>query len=148
MDLCLDDLARLTGGELRLAAMPPRDGGLARVRRIVLSAEAVSAGDLFWCLARQGCNIELAFLRGALGVIAAGQPIEPWPGRFSLLVDDPVAGMKRLIEGLAAGRQFFDNSSELKVLQLCAAGGADIYPPACGQSAKGHSARRCRRQAA
>jgi len=129
MDLCLHDLVRLTGGQLRLAAMPPRDGHLTLLQRIVLSAEAACSGDLFWCLARQSCNIELAYLRGALGVVTAGRPVEPWPGRFSLQVDDPVACLERLIEALAGGRQFFDDLPELKVLQLCAAGGVDIYPP-------------------
>lgn len=149
MNLCLDDLAALTGGVLRLAAMPPRDGDLAVVQRIVLSVEDVSSGDVFWCLGRHRCETELAFLRGALGVVAAGAAIEPWPGRFSLQIDDPVRRLKRLVDGLAAsGDQSFDQSSELKVLQLCAAGGVDIYPPTCGQSAKGHLARRCRRQAA
>lgn len=149
MNLCLYDLAELTVGELRLAAMPPCDGELTPIRRIVLSAEAASAGAVFWCFDRSACNVELAFLRGSLGVVAAGGPIEPWPGRFSLQVDDPVAALRRLVEGLSAARkQSFEVRRELKVLQLCAAGVADISPPTCGQSAKGHLARRCRRQAA
>ena len=149
MNLCLFDLARLTGGALRLAAMPPRDGELTWIRRIVLSAEAASPGTVFWCFDRQGCDIELAFLRGALGVVAGGSPIEPWPGRFSLQVNDSVASLRELIEGLLTrDEQSCEEPSELKVLQLCAAGVADISPPTCGRSAKGHAVRRCRRQAA
>ncbi len=149
MILCVYDLVELTGGELRLADMPPRDGELAQVCRIVLSAQAVAPGDLYWCLGRHAGEIELAYLRGALGVVAAGPPVEPWPGRFSLQIDDPVGCLSRAIESLLAHyEQSFDSGPELKVLQLCAAGGVDISPPTCGQSAKGNLPGRCRRQAA
>ena len=149
MILCLHDLVELTGGELRLAAMPPRDGELTQIRRIVLSAENATAGDVLWCLARRAGEIELAFLRGVLGVVATGASVEPWPGRFSLRIDDPQAGLSRFIEGLLAGReQSFDPGPELKDLQLCAAGLVDISPPTCGRSAKGDRPGRCRRLAA
>ena len=149
MILCLHDLVELTGGELRLAAMPPRDGELTHIRRIVLSAEAARSGDLFWCLARRAGEIELAFLNGALGIVAVGPSVEPWPGRFSLQIDDPLACLSRLMETLLANReQSFDPGPELKVLQLCAAGLVDISPPTCGRSAKGDLPGRCRRQAA
>jgi len=149
MNLCPFDLAQLTGGELCLAAMPPRDGELTPIQRIVLSAEAAGPGTVFWCLDRQSYDVELAFLRGVLGVVVAGSPIEPWPGRFSLQVDDSVAALRELIDGLLArGEQSFEEPSELKVLQLCAVGVADISPPTCGQAGKGHAGRRCRRQAA
>src|SRR5262245_29649159 len=109
MILCLQDLVEVTGGELKLAAMPPRDGELTHVRRIVLSAEAAGMGDLFWCLARRAGEIELAYLNGALGIVAAGPSVEPWPGRFSLRIDDPIMGLSRLIESLLADReQSFD----------------------------------------
>src|SRR5207244_2282299 len=81
MRLCLLDLAHATGGTLRLAAMPPRDGDLARVRRIVLWPEAAGEGDIFWCFGGHGCDAELAFLRGALAVAMSQPSIEPWPGR-------------------------------------------------------------------
>jgi hypothetical protein len=149
MILCLLDLVELTGGELRLAAMPPRDGELTQVRRLVLSAEAASMGDVFWCLARRAGEIELAFLNGALGIVAAGPTVEPWPGRFSLQIDDPIMGLGRLIDSLLADRELsFDSGPELKDLQLYAAGLADISPPTCGRSAKGDLPGRCRRQAA
>ena len=128
--------------------MPPRDGELALVRRIVLSAEAASAGDVFWCVARHCGNIELAYLRGALGVVVAGPATEPWPGRFSLQVADSVEALSRLIESIATDEQSFVGPPELKVLQLCAARVADISPPTCGRSANGRAERRCRRQAA
>lgn len=150
MTLCIADLAAITRGQLRLASMPPRDGELAKVRRLVLSAEDVCPGDVFWCLRRHAGNIELAFLRGALGTVAAGKSFEPWPGRFSLVVDDPEKCLERVARRWVATirEQSFVNRSELKVLQLCGPSRVDIYPPTCGRSAKGQRARRCRRQAA
>jgi hypothetical protein len=154
MNLCPRDLAEMTGGQLRLASMPPRDGDLASIGRLVLSAEGASAGDVYWCLSRSACNVELAYLRGALGVVAAGASVEPWPGRFSVQVDNSLAALARLIERISAiQKQSLAQASELKVLQLCAEERVDIYPPTCGQSAnshaaKSHAARRCRRQAA
>jgi hypothetical protein len=165
---CLQDLVELTGGELRLAAMPPRDGELAGIGRIVLAAELANPGDVFWRLVQERYDLELAFLRGALGVVTAGPPIEPWPGRFLLRVDDPVASLRRLA---AAVRQTFasavqptaaapqsavptsfqkslPDSSELKVLQLCGPRGADISPPTCERLTVSQLNRRCRRQAA
>jgi len=143
MKLCILDLIQITGGKLRLAAMPPLDGELAAIERIVLFADAVRAGDVFWCLDRRACDVDLAFLRGALGVVAAGPPIEPWAGRFSLRVSDAASVLAEL-RGQLSG----ENAAELKVLQLCAARGADIYPLTCERPAKGLNDRRCRRQAA
>jgi len=164
MQLCLRDLAALTGGELRLAAMPPRDGEFSIVRQLVLSAELSGEGDVYWCLGRRDCAVELAFLRGALGVVVADRRIEPWPGRFCLLVDDPIAALERLVESvtqresrvdcwsaaaiLPANEESGRELPELKGLQLCAGWGVDIYSPTCGQSANEHMVRRCRRRAA
>jgi len=143
MKLCILDLIQITGGKLRLAAMPPLDGELAVIERIVLFADAVRAGDVFWCLDRRACDVDLAFLRGALGVVAAGPPIEPWAGRFSLRVSDPTSVLAEL-RGQLSG----ENAAELKVLQLCAAGRTDISSPICGEAATSRAADRCRRQAA
>jgi hypothetical protein len=163
MAVCLHDLARLAGGELRLAAMPPRDGELKLVRRIVFGFEELRGDDLYWCFDRSAGELELAFLRGAAGVVAGGAAIEPWPGRFALHVDDPVAALKRLVDSLLlespaadmrpadilpSTEESFRQVPELKVLQLCAARGVDIYPLTCGRTAKNQTNRRCRRQAA
>jgi hypothetical protein len=164
MQLCLHDLAELTGGKLRLAAMPPREGELAWVQRFVLNANAAGEGDVYWCLGRLDGAAELAFFRGALGVVVADRQIEPWPGRFSLLVDDPAAALQRLVEALirreSAGNwplavaaspekeETSSNPPELKGLQLCAGWGVDIYSPTCGQSANEQKFRGCRRRAA
>jgi hypothetical protein len=164
MQICLHDLAELTGGELRLAKMPPRDGELALIRQFVLNAEVAREGDVYWCLGRRDCAAELAFFRGALGVVVADRGIEPWPGRFCLLVDDPVVALQRLVDALIcresaeewrsepaefpAKKETSSNLPELKGLQLCAGWGVDIYSPTCGRSANELQVRRCRRRAA
>ena len=149
MNLCILDLVQHTSGQLQLAAMPPREGELTALGRIVTRAADVQPGDVYWCWECGKASIEEAFLRGALGVVHAQRRVEPWPGRFCLQVDDPVAALARLVEGkLSQPQESSDNSPELKVLQLCDAAGADIYPSTCGQSAKGELARRCRRRAA
>jgi len=146
----------LTGGELRLATMPPRDGELVSVHRIVVSPDAVLPGDVYWHLNGKSCDLELAYLRGALGVVSAGPPPEPWPGCFSVAVANPAAALVRLIDCVfsveapvfADRKKSGDDPLELKVLQLCGERRGDIYPLACGRSAKGHLAHRRRRQAA
>src|SRR5437773_912345 len=149
MNLCLIDLAELTGGRLQLAAMPPLDGVLAPVGRIVLSPDAVDQGNVFWQLTYRPGDIETAFFRGALGVVFSGRPIEPWPGRFCLHVDEPLTALRLLIARLESfEEEFLGNTPDLKVLQLCAGQRVDIPPPTCGRSADRERPRRCRRQAA
>jgi hypothetical protein len=149
MNLCLCDLAELSGGQLHLATMPPLEGVLARVRRIVLSPDSIDQGDVFWQLTHQPGDIETAFLRGASGVVASQAPSEPWPGRFCLHVDDSIAALRLFLERLEPfKKQFSRGLSELKDLQLCAARPSDIPPPTCGRLADGERFRRCRRQAA
>jgi hypothetical protein len=155
MNLCLLDLVQLTGGQLRLAAMPPRDGELAALGKIVLDAAVIQPGDVFWCLACPACDVEMAFLRGAMGIVISQRSVEPWPGRFCVLVEDAVAALARVIEGMRdqESEEFGVEGPELKVLQLSGESRVDIYPPTCGrvtkgQTAKGQLDRRCRRRAA
>jgi len=154
MNLCLQDLVELTGGELKLAAMPPRDGELTTIQRIILQPASIETGDVFWCLAANRCDIEHAFLRGAVGVVCSNRNVEPWPGRFVLIVDDTIAALEQTVAGLSeqlsflADEEFLPNASELKVLQLCAAQGADIPSPTCDRVVKGRRPKSCRRQAA
>ena len=151
MNLCVLDLAELTGGQLRLAAMPPRAGEWAEVERICLAADETRPGDVFWCLVGGPCDFDLAFLRGALGVVGC-RAVEPWPGRFSLAVGDPAAALERLVSGLlqrtAAEQESFADCSELKDLQLRGGGATANFPPTCGQDGKRRAATRCRRTAA
>jgi hypothetical protein len=163
MPLCLVDLVQLAGGRLRLAAMPPLDGELTIVRRIVFEPALAGPGDLFWCLGTGGCDAELAFLNGALGIVGVGS-CEPWPGRFCLQVDDPIAALRRLVEALnhgflddaelglqeakRPGTESFAEAPELKVLQLCGSTPGAIYRPTCDARSESQSSRRCRRRAA
>jgi hypothetical protein len=151
MNLCALDIANLTGGPLRLADMPPREGEWAQVERICLVADEVQPGDIFWCLSDGPCDFDLAFLRGAIGVVACRE-VEPWPGRFCLTVDDAAAALERLVSGLlkrtVAEQESFGDCSELKDLQLRAPQGTAIFPPTCGQGSKRRPATRCRRTAA
>lgn len=149
MNLCLIDLAKLTGGRLRLAAMPPLDGVLSRFGRIVLSPDRIAESDVFWQLTYRPGDIESSFLRGALGVVASGRPVEPWPGRFCLHVDDPIAALRRFIECRRSFEELFSQSGpELKDLQLSAAIASCISLPTCGRSVEFERLTRCRRQAA
>jgi hypothetical protein len=157
--LCISDLVEATAGRLRLAVMPPRDGELTAVGRIVLSAAAVNEGDVYWRLDSRPGDVEQAFLLGAAGIVTAGPAMEPWPGRFCLVVDDSVAALAGFVDWLAASaEETFAESSELKVLQLCGAYSADIYRLTCGREVKdqrvnhhaatNHATPRCRRHAA
>ena len=91
-DLLLRDLVISTGGRLSLAAMPPRDGDLLMLRRSTPDASDVRPGDLYWALAGElddGMrHVEEAFARGASGAVISGRAIEPWPGKFTLTVDN------------------------------------------------------------
>src|SRR4029450_13020112 len=135
MHLCVLDLAELTGGQLRLAAMPPRAGELAEVERICLAADETRPGDVFWCLGGGPCDFDLAFLRGAIGVVSSRE-VEPWPGRFSMTVTDPASALERRVRGLlrrtALGEQeSFVDCSELKDLQLRGSEAIANFPPTC-----------------
>lgn len=91
-DLLLRDLVMATGGRLSLAAMPPRDGDLLMLRRSTPDAAEVQPGDLFWALSGKTDDgmrhVEEAFSRGAAGAVINARPVEPWPGKFTLTVDD------------------------------------------------------------
>lgn len=162
MFLSIHDLVQFTAGQLRLAAMPHVDGAWVQVPRIVLDSRLVERGDLFWRVEPQQCDTQLAFLRGAVGIVTDGRPVEPWPGTFCLQVPDAVASLDRLIEALQSGEvaeiperflpdiaaeeaaeESFQELPELKVLQLPARGGTANFPLTCGQLAQ-----RCRRRAA
>jgi hypothetical protein len=148
--MLLLDLVQLAGGQLQLSAMPPREGELAEVRRICLAAEEVRPGDVFWCLSEGPCDVELAFLRGAAGVVSS-ERTEPWPGRFHVLVADPVTALDQLAAGIltASGDQeSFSEPAELKVLQLQGPRAAANFPPTCERLGVSRVARRCRRTAA
>ncbi len=106
-DLCIRDLAHVVRGRLRLADMPPLGGEWEPIQRIVLDLEQVGPGDVA-VLGGQDAEtnlttapgdsgwVEEAYLRGALGIVTAGRPIEPWAGRFSVNVKNTKLAVRRL----------------------------------------------------
>ncbi len=92
MSLSIQDLSAATGGRLCLAEMPPRDGGLTPIGRLVIDSRQVQPGDVFWALPGRHADgadfAHEALARGALGVVA-DRPVTPLPGGFSLKVPDP-----------------------------------------------------------
>ena len=100
MLLTLAQLRDVTGGQLRLAAMPPRHGETTHVGPIVTDSRRVQADMVFWGLKGNrfdgSCFAEDALVRGASGVVVAGRDVEPWPGRWSLTVDDSLAALWKL----------------------------------------------------
>jgi hypothetical protein len=181
MFLSIHDLVQFTGGHLRLAAMPHVDGAWVQVPRIVFDSQLVERGDLFWQVDPHDCDTQLAYLRGAIGVVTDGRQVEPWPGTFCLLVTDAVRSLEQLVEALQSGQaaeipgrflpeevgdelpdeaiagrispasetaspaaeESFQETPELKILQLSGKRGVANFPPTCGQLAA-----RCRRRAA
>jgi len=98
--LTLAQLRDITGGRLRLAAMPPCHGELAHVGPIVTDSRRVQADTVFWGLKGAqfdgACFAEDALVRGAAGVVVAGREVEPWAGRWSLSVDDGLNALWKL----------------------------------------------------
>ena len=98
--VCLRDITDVVGGQLRLGCLPPLDGELQPIHRIVTDSRDVRPGDLFWAvniLDNCGANFaELAFSRGASGVVVSGRRVEPWAGKFCVEVDDAYQALQRL----------------------------------------------------
>src|SRR5687767_12967860 len=165
MQLCLADLAAMTGRSPRLAAMSSSAGEMVAINHIVLSAEAVREGDLLWRLTARPGELELAFLKGAVGVVSE-RSIEPWPGRLCLEVQDAIFALQSFLDALglleageswpsassqlatAGPKKTSDLSSELKVLQLWSEDRVDIYSSTCDRLAKNAVGYKCRRRAA
>lgn len=139
--LSIGELARITGGRLRLASLPPLGGLLEPIGRIVTRMSDVAEGDVFWVSTtangRQEEFIEAAYARGALGVVLAGRRIEPWAGRFVLEVKDSV---RALFDVAAASRKQY-TGGVVAVIQ------SDPQPPVAGWLAavlEAHYPRVCR----
>ena len=90
--LCLRDLARIVDGNLCLGQLSPLGGDLEPVARIVTNSLQVLPGEVYRATVTQNHNVadfaDLAFSRGAAGVVVAGRNVEPWAGKFTLLVND------------------------------------------------------------
>jgi UDP-N-acetylmuramyl pentapeptide synthase len=102
LDLCIDELSRVVGGETRLGLMPPLAGHLEPIRRIVVDSAMARPGDVYWALVGAGFDgartAEEAFARGALGVVTSSRPIEPWAGKFVVRVPNANQALCQLAE--------------------------------------------------
>ena len=98
MTMSIRDVTELVGGQLQFGPMPPLDGNLETIGRILPNCQNVKPRDVvLWCQDQQprDCFLEEAYARGGLGIIAQ-RPVTPWAGRFSLLVDDTRYVLRRL----------------------------------------------------
>ncbi|MFO0902828.1 MAG: Mur ligase family protein [Pirellulales bacterium] len=97
---CIRDLVEITGGRLKLGAMPPIGGELQPLGRVVVDCRQVRPGDVYWSLDRDNPESGLpeeAFARSALGVVTAGRRVEPWAGKFAIQVEDSRAALRQLV---------------------------------------------------
>lgn len=115
-NLSLRDLATVVDGNLSLGDLPPLDGDQQAVGPIHFDIKRLSSGSLYWDLSaslQTGFGRpELAFLRGAAGVIVEHQHNEPWAGRYTLRVHNCQLALKQLAYSL---RQYGDQQT----LVLC-----------------------------
>jgi hypothetical protein len=159
--MLLIDLAHLTGGTLRFGPMPPLDGQWTPVGRFALDSRLVEAGDVFWRLpglpGQTACSPQHAMFRGASGVVGLPDTLQPWPGRFCLEIENPLAALAQVLDWLEENAR--QNSLELKDLQLCRHRALDKTPPTrgtehgfvlpvCGRPAREPVGLSCRRRAA
>ena len=97
---CIRDLADVTNGHLRLSTMPPLDGDLHLINRLVFDSRKVQPGDVFWALSGPQFDgaqfIEDALLRGATGIVVADRMLEPWAGGFCITVEDTRQALQEL----------------------------------------------------
>ncbi len=99
-DLKVKQLHEIVGGRLRLATLPPRHGELARVGNVVNDSRQVRRGDVFWGLPGtrfHGSQFASdAYARGAEGAVVGQRYVQPWPGCWSLEVDDGQRALEEL----------------------------------------------------
>ena len=96
--MSIRDVTELVGGRLQFGPMPPLDGILETIGRILPTCQNVKPRDVVLPWQNQqstDCFLEEAYARGALGVIAE-RLVTPWAGRFSLTVDDTSYVLQRL----------------------------------------------------
>lgn len=135
-EICIRDLAEIVGGRLRLSEMPPLHGAWQPIRRIVFDSRAVLPGDVYWRLpaddAQGSCDAEEAFLRSALGIVAAGRMVHPWAGAFCLQVGDAQQALRRLVGELKMPAAATPPTTLEKdtFLRLCCGEVGVITPPA------------------
>lgn len=78
------------------------------IGRVVVNVRDVQPGDVFWALDTAehdaGARAEDAFAQGALGAVVVGRHVEPWAGKFSMVVQDASCALWQLAAWLR--RQF------------------------------------------
>ncbi len=99
-DVTVGQLHEIVGGRLRLATLAPRGGEQARVGNVAIDSRQVRRGDIFWGLpgtrfdGSQFANE--AYSRGAEGAVVGGRYVQPWPGCWSLEVEDAQRALEQL----------------------------------------------------
>jgi len=113
MDLSIGKLADVIGGQLCLGSLPPLGGADEPIAgRVATACSQACPGDVVFAGAGDGSRRSLpqlpdeAFARGALGVVAE-RHVEPWAGRFSMVVPDTRAALWELATW---SRQLFEGT--------------------------------------
>jgi len=92
MTQLIRDLTETIGGRVQFGSLPPLGGDFEPVGRFVCDVREIQPGDVWWALETSehdsASRAEEAYLRGALGVVVQGRHVEPWAGKFSVLVED------------------------------------------------------------
>jgi len=100
IDLCIQELTEIVRGHLRLGSMPPLGGEMEPVGRVVVDLRNVQPGDVFLALETvehdSAARADIAFAAGAQGVIVDRQHVEPWAGKFSVVVEDTACALRQL----------------------------------------------------
>lgn len=98
-EMCIRDLRELLGGRLHFGPMPPLDGPLQAIGKVLPTSRTAGPLDVVLGPTCDGLGgdafPEMAFAQGALGVIT-NRAITPWAGRFCLQVSNPDEALRRL----------------------------------------------------
>ena len=99
-ELTVRKLHEIVGGRLRLATLAPRHGEAAGVGPIITDSRQVQPGDVFWGLAGtrfDGASFAAeAYSRGATGAVVGKKYVQPWPGCWSLEINDAQQSLHQL----------------------------------------------------
>jgi len=107
--LALQELARVIDGQLVLADLPPIDGDLQSVQSIHFDIDQLESNGIYWDLSssrEESFGLpELAYAKGAAGVITSYAPGSPWAGRYSLIVDDCQLALQKFAHHLCQSKK-------------------------------------------
>ncbi|MEM8680680.1 MAG: hypothetical protein AAGF97_15130, partial [Planctomycetota bacterium] len=101
LNLTIKQLTEITQGRRAVGSMPPLDGDLQEIRRLIPLGDEVLEGDVVvigGSLDRTAHGFgESAFVQGAKGVICSG-PVTPWDGTFAVNVPCVRTALSRLAQ--------------------------------------------------